>query len=94
MAFVAEVVGAELSTFVKQNSTLYLMTSSFGRILYLFYNNKVGKLVLLKCSITKLELELKVCNLCLVGKYAILAANDDALLSKRTELVNTNRIGQ
>ena len=70
------------------------MTSSFGQILYLFYNNKIGKSVLLKCSITKLELELKVCNLCLAGKYAILTANDDALLSKRTELINTNRIGQ
>ena len=33
----------------------------------------------------------KVCNLCLAEKYAILTANDDALLNKRTELVNKCR---
>ena len=30
----------------------------------------------------------KVCSLCLAEKYAILTANDVALLNKRTELVN------
>ena len=33
----------------------------------------------------------KVCNLCLAEKYAILIANDVALLNKRTELVNKCR---
>ena len=34
----------------------------------------------------------KICHLCLAEKYAILTANDAALLNKRTELVNKCRL--
>ena len=40
------------------------------------------------CHATPYQHRGKVCNLCLAEKYAILTANDDALLNKRTELVN------
>ena len=35
-----------------------------------------------------LSIRREVCNLCLAEKYAILIANDDALLNKRTKLIN------
>ena len=40
------------------------------------------------CHTTPYQHGGKVCNLCLAEKYAILTANDDALLNKQTELVN------
>ena len=43
------------------------------------------------CHATPYQHGGKVCNLCLAEKYAILTANDDALLNKRTELVNKCR---
>ena len=43
------------------------------------------------CHATPYQHGSKVCNLCLAEKYAILAGNDDALLNKRTELVNKCR---
>ena len=43
------------------------------------------------CHATPYQHGGKVCNLCLAEKYAILTANDDALLNKRTELINKCR---
>ena len=40
------------------------------------------------CHATTYQHGGKLCNLYLAEKYAILTANDDALLNKRTELVN------
>ena len=43
------------------------------------------------CHATPYQHGGKVCNLCLAEKYEILTANDDALLNKRTELINKCR---
>ena len=45
----------------------------------------------LPCHATPYQHGDKVCNLCMAEKYAILTANDDALLNKRSELVNKCR---
>ena len=43
------------------------------------------------CHATPYQHVGKVCNLCPAEKCAILNANDDALLNKRTELINKCR---
>ena len=43
------------------------------------------------CHATPYQHGGKVCNLCPAEKYEILTANDDALLNKRTELINKCR---
>ena len=43
------------------------------------------------CHATPYQHGGKVCKLCVAEKYAILTANDDALLNKRTELINKCR---
>ena len=42
-------------------------------------------------SFVSVDNDQQTCKLCLAEKYEILTANDDALLNKRTELINRCR---